>query len=58
MSTRMGHSVTSISLVPGFIEVTMFGGGSFTLYDGEVQKIAATTVMTFSESHHMCMHIP
>ena len=51
-STRRGHSVTAISLAPGFTEVTMFGGSS-SLYS--VDCLAATTIITFGELN-LCPH--
>lgn len=46
--------MTAVSLAPGLIEVTMFGGDPhFDLgqRDSEVQSIAATTIIRFSELH-------
>ena len=58
LSTRRDHSITAISLAPGLIEVTMFGGvPSFVpgQHASEVQSIAATTIIMFSELNQ-CAH--
>ena len=60
LSTRNFHSVTTISLAPGFIEVTMFGGIPHYIpnqHDNEVQSIAATTIITFSELNQCAHHV-
>ena len=41
--------MTAISLAPGLTEVTVFGGAPHYNPD-QVQIIAATTILTFSES--------
>ena len=51
-STRDNHSLTAISLTPGLIEVTMFGGAPSFFpgqRDSEVHTIAATTIIMFGE---------
>ena len=60
LSTRNFHSVTAIPLASGFIEVTVFGGDPHypsNQLDKEVQSIAATTIMTFSELNQCAYHV-
>ena len=50
--------MTAISLAPGLIEVTMFGGSPSLVsgrLDSEIQCMAATTIMMFSELNQ-CAH--
>ena len=57
LSTRGRHSVTAIPLAPGLIEVTMFGGTPhFVPNQHEIQSIAATTIITFSELNQHAYH--
>ena len=42
--------MTAIALAPALIEVTVFGGSPHCeIYYGNVQSIAATAILTFSE---------
>ena len=52
--------MTAISLTPGFIEVTMFGGAPNYVPNRkiqEVQSITATTIITFSELNQCAYHV-
>ena len=42
--------MTAIALAPALIEVTVFGGAlHYEKYDRNIQSIAATAILTFSE---------
>ena len=44
--------MTAISLTPGLIEVTIFGGSPYSepnMLDKDIPYIAETTILTFSE---------
>ena len=52
--------MTAISLAPGLIEITMFGGAPHYVpnqRDNQVQSIAATTIITFSELNQCAHHV-
>ena len=56
---RYGHSITAVELVPGLIEVTVFGG--VTQYDSKKSldhqaMVAETTIMSFGmlANCHLC----